>query len=124
VAAGSQHPNPRLEAGRIGESIAAEYLRLIGLQLVGRNLRVGQKEIDLIARDGECLVFVEVRLRRSQRYGGALASVTTAKHGHLRAAIREEVLRRDWRGAYRLDLLTIDLLPAREGMILEHYRGL
>ena len=124
MAAGSAGNDRRGETGRLGESIAADYLRLIGLELLDRNLRVGQKEIDLLACERDCLVFVEVRMRRTRRYGSALESVTRVKQERLRAAIREEVRRRDWRGAYRLDLLAIDLLPAREGLILQHYRGL
>ncbi len=122
--AGSPKPDRRQETGRLGESIGADYLRLVGFEVIERNLRVDQKEIDLLACERDCLVFVEVRLRRSRRYGGALESVTTRKHARLRSAMRIEVQRRGWCGAYRLDLLAIDLKPAGEGLELEHYRGL
>ena len=54
-----------------------------GLAIVGRNFRTRAGEIDLIARDGATLVFVEVRMRRSQRFGGALESITAAKRARL-----------------------------------------
>jgi putative endonuclease len=110
--------------GNLGEEIAECYLALRGLAVIARNLRVAQKEIDLLARDGDCLVFVEVRLRRGDRYGSALDSVDARKQARLRAALREDVIRRGWRGAYRLDLVTLDLDLARDRLHLEHYRGL
>jgi putative endonuclease len=110
--------------GTLGEEIAERFLCLRGLAVLERNLRVAQKEIDLLARDGDCLVFVEVRLRRGDRYGGALESVDRRKQAHLRAALRAEVSRRAWRGSYRLDLVTLDLDGARDRLLIEHYRGL
>lgn len=104
--------------------MAARYLELRGWRLLARNLRVGQKEIDLLAADGDCLVCVEVKLRRSDRYGRAAEAFTPRKRGHLRAALREVVIRRRWRGAYRLDLVTLDLDPVRDRMLLEHFRGI
>ena len=50
-----------------------------GLTIVARNFRTRRGEIDLIARDGDTLVFVEVRLRRARDFGGAAASITAAK---------------------------------------------
>ena len=114
----------RRELGKLGEEIAERFLCLRGLAILERNLRVAQKEIDLLARDGDCLVFVEVRLRRSDRYGRALDSVDSRKQARLRAALREEIRRRAWRGSYRLDLVTLDLDGARDRLLLEHYRGL
>jgi putative endonuclease len=55
----------RAELGRQGEKIAAEHLKRQGYTLVGANWRSTQGEFDLIAREGEVLVFVEVRTRRS-----------------------------------------------------------
>lgn len=114
----------RRALGDLGEEIAERFLVLHGLTILARKLRIAQKEIDLLARDGDCLVFVEVRLRRGDRYGSALASLGPRKQLHLRAALREAVMRRGWRGAYRLDLITLDLDRAGERLLLEHYRGL
>ena len=73
-------------SGACAESIAAEFLMRRGLAIVGRNFRTRAGEIDLIARDGATLVFVEVRMRRSQRFGGALESITAAKRARIVAA--------------------------------------
>jgi putative endonuclease len=69
----------RAESGARAEGIAAKFLEARGLVIVDRNFRTRRGEIDLIARDGAMLVFVEVRLRRSQSFGGAGASITAAK---------------------------------------------
>jgi len=79
---------PRAVAGAHAEALAAEFLVAKGLTIVMRNFRTRRGEIDLIARDGATLVFVEVRLRRSQSFGGAGASITAAKGARLTAAAR------------------------------------
>jgi putative endonuclease len=61
------------------EALAADFLARRGLTIVARNYRTRHGEIDLVARDGETLVFVEVRMRSRKDYGGAAASVTAAK---------------------------------------------
>jgi len=73
-------------AGARAEAIAAEYLARQGLVVVARNFRTRHGEIDVIARDGDTLVFVEVRLRTHRDFGGAGASVTAAKQQRLIAA--------------------------------------
>lgn len=69
--------------GAAAEDLAADYLARRGLRLLARNYRVRGGEIDLICQDGDSLVFVEVRLRRNARYGGAGASVTPTKQRRL-----------------------------------------
>lgn len=72
--------------GARAEALAADYLRAQGLAIVARNFRTRFGEIDLIARDRDVLVFVEVRMRRSRRFGGAIASITAAKRRRLVSA--------------------------------------
>ena len=71
------------ERGAQAEQAACDHLRARGLTLHSRNYRCRSGEIDLIMRDGETLVFVEVRYRSSNRFGGAAASVDTAKQQKL-----------------------------------------
>jgi putative endonuclease len=70
--------------GRDAEARAATYLEAQGLHIVERNYRGRYGEIDLIAREGAMLVFVEVRARRSNAFGGAAASITAAKRDKLK----------------------------------------
>ncbi|HEB97807.1 MAG TPA: YraN family protein [Sedimenticola thiotaurini] len=65
--------------GTAAEQQACRYLRERGLRLVASNFHCRRGEIDLIMQEGGDLVFVEVRYRRSERFGGALESVTPAK---------------------------------------------
>lgn len=69
--------------GREAEDAALQHLLRQGLTLVARNYRCRMGELDLIMRDGEALVFVEVRYRRSSRFGGALESVDGRKRARL-----------------------------------------
>ena len=63
--------------------LAADYLMRHGLAIVARNFRTRFGEIDLIARDGSTLVFVEVRMRSSDGFGGGLESITAAKRARI-----------------------------------------
>lgn len=65
--------------GSDAEALAAAYLEGHGLAVIERNFRVRGGEVDLICRDGKVVVFVEVRLRSNSRFGGAAASITSAK---------------------------------------------
>ena len=83
-----------------------------GLTIVGRNFRTRFGEIDLIARDGSTLVFVEVRLRTSSRFGGAAESITTAKRARLVTAAREYLGRTRGEPACRFDAILMQRLDA------------
>jgi putative endonuclease len=72
--------------GDAKEQLARAYLERQGLVHVAHNVRCRHGEIDLIMRDGGTLVFVEVRYRRSERFGGAIASIDRRKQARLTAA--------------------------------------
>lgn len=75
--------------GSSAEARAEAYLRQQGLQPVARNWRCRFGEIDLIMRDCDTLVFVEVRLRNHRNFGDGFASVTASKQKKLLAAARQ-----------------------------------
>ena len=99
-------------AGAHAERIAAEFLTARGLTIVARNFRTRLGEIDLIARDGPTLVFVEVRLRRSQRFGGAGASITAAKCARLTNAARGYLAMIGSEPPCRFDAVLLDSLES------------
>jgi putative endonuclease len=66
-------------SGKLAEDQASRFLTRQGLSVLARNFRCRGGEIDLVCRDRNALVFVEVRLRRNPGYGGAGASITTSK---------------------------------------------
>lgn len=74
--------------GHEAETRAADYLVAHGLRLISRNYRVRGGEIDLICRDGDSLVFVEVRARSRSDFGGAAASITRSKQARIILAAR------------------------------------
>ncbi|MBZ2189650.1 YraN family protein [Alcanivorax sp. JB21] len=78
----------RRQQGSAAERAAERWLQQQGLRTVQRNFHCRQGEIDLIMRTGNTLIFVEVRLRGSGEYGGALASVTPRKQRRLIHAAR------------------------------------
>ncbi len=71
------------EAGNLWENAALTHLQAAGLRALERNFNCRWGEIDLIMRDGENVVFVEVRYRRSGTRGDGVASVGTAKRSKL-----------------------------------------
>ena len=75
--------NPRKLFGQAGESAAEEYLRRKGYRILARNLRSSLGELDLVAEDGQVLVFVEVKARRTDAFGGAIHAVHHRKQEKL-----------------------------------------
>jgi putative endonuclease len=90
----------RSRLGREAEEIAARHLQSRGWTILGRNVRSGRREVDIIAEKGGILAFVEVKCRRNGRYGHPLEAITAAK--------REEIARvaRAWLQAHRPPLGT------------------
>lgn len=84
---------PKQVAGNAAEDLACTYLERAGLRILVRNYRVRGGEIDCIALDGNTLVFVEVRLRRNTRFGGAAASIDTRKQQRIIHAARCYLMR-------------------------------
>ena len=85
-----------------------------GLTIVARNFRTRFGEIDLIARDGRTLVFVEVRMRRSMRYGGALESITAAKRARMLAAANGYLAMLGREPACRFDVVVMQSADGRD----------
>lgn len=96
--------------GRTGEDFACQHLMRQGLNLIERNFLCRVGEIDLIMKDKDCLVFVEVRKRSSTAYGGALASITPAKQKKIIKAAQYYILQRklNYQLPMRFDVVAID----------------
>ncbi len=75
--------DPRHELGRRGEGLAAKFLRKKGYRIVDRNVRTPYGEIDLIARQGKTLVFVEVKARSDLSFGRPEEAVGPVKRRRL-----------------------------------------
>ena len=69
----------RLDLGKKGEDIALEIVKRLGYKCLARNYRCTLGEIDLIAREGECLVFIEIKTRKDKSTGFAKEAVDSRK---------------------------------------------
>ena len=94
--------------GTAGEEAAAAYLRSLGFAILTRNLRTVDGEIDIVAREGAVVAFIEVKARASHRFGSALGAVDRRKRARIRA-IAEDYLQFVAPNANaRFDVLAID----------------
>jgi putative endonuclease len=101
-------------AGEQAEALAADFLVAHGVTIIERNFRRRCGELDLIARDGDTLVFVEVRLRTRGDFGGAAASITAKKRARIAAAAGLYLARLSRTPPCRFDAVLLDALdPAR-----------
>jgi len=93
--------------GADAEQIAAAYLQKQELVLVAQNYRCRFGEIDLVMTDRDVLVFVEVRMRSSEAFGSAAASITATKQGRLLRAARHYLSQLETEPACRFDAVLI-----------------
>ncbi|MEK7122970.1 MAG: YraN family protein [Patescibacteria group bacterium] len=96
--------------GKQGEDIAASYLERRGYTIIGRNYRIRGGEIDLVARKGDEIVFVEVKARSSARYGYPEESVTSQKTRFIARAIASFMRKHRIPDSFylRFDVIAID----------------
>ena len=102
--------DPRRQLGKWGEERAAEFLQTTGYEIAERNWRCAAGELDLIAWDGECLAFIEVRTRRGRGHGTPEESVTPAKRAKLielaqTYLLEHPELEADW----RIDVVAVEV---------------
>ena len=97
------------DLGNIGEEIAAKYLIDKGYEILERNWRNRHKEIDIIAKDGNELVIVEVKTRKSNDYGDPDMAVTKRKQSLLIAASNAYIFRNKLDFDTRFDIISIIL---------------
>jgi putative endonuclease len=101
---------PKQRAGDAAEDAAAKHLVASGCRIVARNARYRDGEVDLVARERDVLVFVEVRMRGSLRFGGAAVSVNSLKQKRIARAAQHWLFGEygeRW-PACRFDVVTVD----------------
>lgn len=99
---------PNTAKGRDGEDRAAAFLANAGYRIVRRNLRLPGGEIDLVCRDRDTIVFVEVKLRTTGRFGSALSAVGAAKRATLRRLAADFVQIVAPNAHFRFDVVAVD----------------
>ncbi len=101
----------RKKLGQLGETLAADHLERRGYVIRQRNYRCPAGEMDIVAEDGDCLVFVEVRTRRGREYGTPEESITAAKQARLVEVAQTYLQEHEWPGDWRIDVVAIELTP-------------
>lgn len=97
------------DLGDQGEQKAIDWLIQHNIKIIARNYRSRTGEIDIIARDGKTLCFIEVRFRKSTRFGGAAASVTPRKQQRLRLCAQRYLQQNpSLQAPCRFDVIAID----------------
>jgi putative endonuclease len=100
----------RKDTGNLGESIAQDFLKKKGCRILETNFRCHPGEIDIIALQGNTLVFVEVRCKTNSRFGSPEESITYTKMEHLKAAAIYYLQNHGkYLDSWRIDLIAIEL---------------
>ncbi len=117
--------NHKQKVGKFGEQLAANYLLKRGYKVIAKNVQTGHKEIDIIARQGKRLVFVEVKTRTSLRLGSAELAFTFRKFNNFKRALMLYIRRNnlDEKRA-RADLISIDVNKAGGSVRIKHYKNI
>lgn len=93
--------------GLTGEALALAHLQAKGYALRQNRYHCRQGEIDLVMQQGDCLVFVEVKYRKTGKHGEGLAAISPQKMRRLLLACESYLAENHWDGSVRLDLLEI-----------------
>ena len=108
-------PTPRTKLGTWGEQLAGRFLLDNGYQIVTTNYRCSYGEVDIVAMDGEELVFVEVRTRRTGSFGTPEESLSKPKLRRLLATCHNYLHQSDMEDAsWRVDLVAVSLHEGRD----------
>lgn len=108
------------EKGERGEELAAAYLRGCGYTILSRHYRFHRREIDIVAREGGCYVFIEVKARSSTLFGYSYQAVDRTKQRSIRMAAEDYLLRHQlslYETPCRFDIISVD------GGTLRHYKN-
>lgn len=112
-----------LEIGKKGEEAATEYLRLHGYTILGRNTKTKRGEIDIIARDGETIVFVEVKANK--RIHDAFAPSIRVDYKKIERLRNAGELWLESQGQRGVELSgRIDVIEVCEGKVVEHFEDI
>jgi len=100
----------RRETGILGEKFARDFLKRRGYRIVETNYRCTEGEVDIVARDGDCLVFVEVRTKKSLEFGSPEESITPIKKERMIAvASRYRQTHENLPPLWRIDVVAVEL---------------
>ncbi|MBU1037148.1 YraN family protein [Patescibacteria group bacterium] len=97
------------KTAKLGEDLACQYLIRKKYQILGRNIKYREGEIDIIAQKDKQLIFIEVKTRTNFRFGYGEQSFDLRKRQKLEKAILKYIYQHNYQGAWRVDLITIEI---------------
>jgi putative endonuclease len=115
--------NPSWQKGIQGEDLACRYLKKKGYKILECNWRSGRYEIDMVAKDRECIVFVEVRTRQENQLCSGYDSVNQRKKQILKRGIKLYLNKTPYVKTFRLDIISIDWIEGKDNYRLHHYEN-
>ena len=114
----------KVDLGRKGEDLAEQYLIDKGYRILQRNEQVGHSDIDILAREGETLIFVEVRTKSNGNRGLPEETLNRAKLKQMRKTAEVYMAKKKYRGPARMDAVCIILQEGVNITHFEHYKGI
>jgi putative endonuclease len=116
--------NARQSLGIWGEGLAANYLEDLGYTIIARNIRTPHGEIDLIVRQGNLIVFIEVKTRSSSSLGPPEVSVTPRKQAHILASAQHYIQHHpDQDNDWRIDVIAIQRQEQDRAPLITHFEN-
>ena len=109
------------ETGQRGEDLACEYLVKNGYKIIGRNYRINFGEIDIICRDNNILVFVEVKAKKTLVFGTPEEMFTRGKYTKVKRMATVYLKGREV--PCRIDMVAVELAPDNRVLRLRHYEN-
>ncbi len=113
-------PTRATELGWRGEGVAERWLEQRSFVFIERNFRTRYGEIDLVMREGQTLVFVEVKVRQNRRFGAPEESVGESKLRKIAMAVEEYRRRKNETGPCRIDLLVLEYSNTQRKWLARH----
>ena len=104
------------DTGTMGEELAADFLKRNGYEVLSRNFRYRRCEIDIVARRGDWLLFIEVKTRSNVGYGKPEEFVHALQSARIMEAAEEYILSINWQGNIRFDIISV-VMGARTEII-------
>jgi len=113
-----------LKTGKLGEETAAKFLEKKGYKIISRNFKTRYSEIDLIAREKNSLVFIEVRTRVGEEFGLPEETLNKEKKRRLKRAAEAFAAFNKWKGSFRIDAVCVVLDENQKAARISRYENI
>lgn len=110
--------------GNLGESIAKDYLKKKGYQIIDQNYRTRYAEIDLIALQRQVLIFIEVRTKIGERFGSPEETLTKKKINKITGNCLAYIYQNGWKKDYRIDAICVVFAKNKGIERISHYQNI